>query len=735
MADTHALLLVPTAPGVGLTSASLGLLRALERHGLRVGFLKPIRQPGSQPSEGADVRGGGRGQQLVDRASSSPSGDDERSTTFVRNTTTIDPPEPMAFRHAQTLIAEGRRSELLQAVVGMYQQAATNNDVVVVEGLAATSDHPGLDTLNAQIANAIDAEVILVAAVEGGLSLFSDSVSQAAEPFGGVDDPQVLGVIANKLNAPRMDVIGTTRTELRRPATRLDAEAVVAGAAVLANHEFALLGAVPFDPLMVSPRTLDVAQHLGATVLSEGELRTRRVVDVSLVARSVGNMTHRLRPDALMVTPADRDDVILAVCMAALNGVPLAGLVLTGDLVPNPRVLELCAKAFETGLPLLSVTSDSYVTSARAAAMNLEVPIDDVERIERVMERVAEHLMLDHLVQRIAAEREPRMSPPAFLYRLVERARAADRRIVLPEGTEPRTVLAAAACAERGIARCVLIGNVTEVERVALAQGVELGERLEVIEPSDELRERYVADMVALRSHKGLTPDGARNQLRDDVVLGTMMLARGEVDGLVAGAINTTAHTVRPALQLIKTRKDAMLVSSVFFMCLPDQVLVFGDCAVNPDPNPEELADIAVQSADSALAFGIPARVALISYSTGSSGEGDDVEKVRTATRLAKERRPELIIEGPLQYDAATVPSVARSKAPQSVIAGRATVLVFPDLNTGNSTYKAVQRAAGVVSIGPMLQGLRRPVNDLSRGASVDDIVYTIALTAIQAAS
>ncbi len=714
MADAHALLLVPTAPGVGLTSVSLGLLRGLERHGIKVGFLKPIRQPGGTP------------------------GEPERSTAFVRNITNLEPPEPLAFSVAQAHLSEGRRSELLQAVVGLYQRVAAESDVVVVEGLAATSDHPGLDTLNAQLANAIDAEVILVSSVSDGLSVFSDNVALSAEPFGGVDDPKVLGVIANKLNAPRMDVIGTTRTQLRRPSTTLDAAAIAQGAAVLANHRLALLGAVPFDPLMVSPRTLDVAQHLSATVVHDGEIGSRRVVDVSLVARSVGNMTHRLRPGALMVTPADRDDVILAVSMAALNGVPLAGLVLTGDLVPNPRVLQLCAKAFETGLPLLSVPTDSYVTAARAAAMNLEVPVDDTERIERVMETVAEHLSLDGLVERIAAVREPRLSPPAFLYRLVERARAADRRIVLPEGAEPRTVLAAAACAERGIARCVLLGNETEVRRVAQAQGIELGERrerIEVIEPSEELRERYVEEMVALRSHKGLTPDGARNQLRDDVVLGTMMLASGEVDGLVAGAVNTTAHTVRPALQLIKTREDAKLVSSVFFMCLPDQVLVFGDCAVNPDPNPEELADIAVQSAESALAFGIPARVALISYSTGSSGEGHDVEKVRIATRLAQERRPDLQIEGPLQYDAATVPAVARSKAPQSAIAGRATVLVFPDLNTGNATYKAVQRSAGVVSIGPMLQGLRRPVNDLSRGASVDDIVYTIALTAIQAAN
>lgn len=714
MAETQALLLVPSAPAVGLTSVSLGLLRALERRGLRVGFLKPLRQPGDESAA-------------------------ERSTAFVKLTTALEPPEPLSFLAGQKLLGEGRRSELLQAIVGLYRQASHGNDVVVVEGLAATAEHPGLDTLNAQIAKALDASVILVAAVptaaggEADLEQLNSQIVAGAEPFGGLADASVIGTIVNRLNAPRVDVIGTTRTNVQRPGTRLTGEDLSAQVPALEAGTLELLGAVPYDPLMLSPRALDVANHLGAKVLNEGELRSRRVVDVSLVARTVGNMTHRLRPDALLVTPADRDDVILAVCMAALNGVPLAGLLLTGDLEPNPRVLKLCAKAFETGLPLLSVPTDSYVTSARAAAMNLEVPSDDLGRIERVMDTVAENLRLEPLLARLALEREPRLSPPAFFYRLVERAKEANRRIVLPEGAEPRTVLAAANCAARGIARCVLLGVESEIRRVAEAQGAQLTSGIEIVEPSDELREHYVADMVKLRSHKGLTADGARNQLRDDVVLGTMMLARGEVDGLVAGALNTTAHTVRPALQLIKTSADAKLVSSVFFMCLPDQVVVFGDCAVNPDPDAEQLADIAVQSAASALAFGIPARVALISYSTGASGEGADVEKVRRATELAKLRRPDLLIEGPLQYDSATVPSVARSKAPDSRIAGQATVLVFPDLNTGNSTYKAVQRAAGVVSVGPMLQGLQRPVNDLSRGASVDDIVYTIALTAIQA--
>jgi len=315
---------------------------------------------------------------------------------------------------------------------------------------------------------------------------------------------------------------------------------------------------------------------------------------------------------------------------------------------------------------------------------------------------------------------------------LIQKARAANKRIVLPEGEEPRTIRAAVICTEKGIARCVLLGQRKVIESVADAMGVELPVGLEIVEPL-EIAERYVEPMVALRKNKGLNASQAWHALEDRVVLGTMMLAVDEVDGLVSGAVHTTANTVRPALQLIRTAPGSSIVSSCFFMLMPEQVLVYADCAVNPDPTAVELAEIAKQSAESAAAFGIDPKVAMISYSTGQSGSGDDVEKVRAATALARERWPELVIDGPMQYDAATVQDVADQKAPGSAVAGQATVFVFPDLNTGNTTYKAVQRSANVVSVGPMLQGLRKPVNDLSRGALVDDIVFTIALTAIQA--
>ena len=414
-----------------------------------------------------------------------------------------------------------------------------------------------------------------------------------------------------------------------------------------------------------------------------------------------------------------------------MNGVPLAGLLLCSDFPPDPRIMELCRGALQGGLPVLSVATGSYDTATNLNRMNKEIPVDDRERAERVTEFVAGHIDFEWLKQRCGTPRELRLSPPAFRYQVVQRAQKAGKRIVLPEGREPRTVQAAAICQARGIARCVLLAKPEEVQAVAQAQGIVLPEGLEIIDP-DLVRQRYVEPMVELRKGRaeradgGAATGGQRGPGDHDACPG-----RGRRPGLRRHPHHRQHHPPGAATDQDRARLQPGVVS--VFMLLPDQVLVYGDCAVNPDPSASDLAEIAVQSAASAQAFGIPARVAMISYSTGDSGSGVDVDKVREATRLAREQRPDLLIDGPLQYDAAAIASVGRQKAPNSPVAGQATVFIFPDLNTGNTTYKAVQRSADCVSVGPMLQGLRKPVNDLSRGALVEDIVYTIALTAIQA--
>ena len=707
--STHVFYLAPTGPSVGLTSVSLGLVRALDQMGLRVSFYKPIAQMTSSDQT-------------------------ERSTHFIRELSQLTPPDPLEFHYIETLLSEGKSAQLMAEIVEKFDQASQDAEVIVVEGLVARSSETYADTLNADIVQTLGAEVILVSSMgKGDISQLEERIEITSQLYGGFDDPKLLGCIVNKLNAPiELSALGSILPE---PPRQIDTPLTTSDLreqSKLFTETFKLIGAIPWQADLVAPRTKDIADFLNAKVLFAGSLAERRVKEVVLCARELANMLEVLRPNTLIITPGDRDDIITACCLAALNGVPLAGILLTSNYDPDDRVKKLCAPAFETGLPMLLVETDSYLTASMTSRMNLEVPVDDLGRINSAMDAVAEHVDKDWLRARCATDLEPRLSPAAFLYRLVSEARAAGKRIVLPEGDEPRTLRAAADCVKRGIAQCVLIGQRDSIERVAETQGVTL-EGLDIIEPTGDLLEKYLPTLVDLRRHKGMNEESAREELEDNVMLATLMLHLGEVDGLVSGAVHTTANTVRPAFQIIKTHPSAKLVSSLFFMCLPEQVLVYGDCAINPDPDAAELADIAIQSADSAKAFGISPKVAMISYSTGTSGAGADVDKVREATHLAQQRRPDLLIDGPLQYDAASVVSVARSKAPDSPVAGRATVLIFPDLNTGNTTYKAVQRSANVISIGPMLQGLRKPVNDLSRGALVEDITYTIALTAIQA--
>ncbi len=304
---------------------------------------------------------------------------------------------------------------------------------------------------------------------------------------------------------------------------------------------------------------------------------------------------------------------------------------------------------------------------------------------------------------------------------------------MLPEGDDDRVLREASTWLQRGVGDLTILGDEQAVRARAAELGLELG-AASILSPFDEtLRDRFAKEYATVRAHKGVTYETARDVVTDVSYFGTMMVHLGLADGMVSGAAHTTAHTIRPSFEIIKTDPGVSIVSSVFLMALADRVLVYGDCAVVPDPTAPQLADIAISSAATAAQFAIEPRVAMLSYSTGESGSGDDVEKVREATRLVRERAPELLVDGPMQYDAAAEPSVAASKMPDSPVAGHATVFIFPDLNTGNNTYKAVQRSAGAVAIGPVLQGLRKPVNDLSRGALVSDIVNTVAITAIQA--
>lgn len=699
--------IAPTDPHSGLTTTSLGLVRALQTIGLRVGFFKPL----SAAKDGND-----------------------RSIAFARDIVGVNPPAPITLKQAQIMISRGDKGLLMENVVAAFLNIKNDYDVVVVEGLLSTQSDPATIRLNADIASNLNSEVILVSSPKSMTPIELDRhIELAAAVYSANSATTVLGAILNKVGGPNSAIRASLPPQLLGNEPNEQADTIdYEKACKVIDDNFKLIGKVPWSIDLTAPRTYDMITQLDLLTLHEGDAKTRRIKHILIVSANVNDILPKLIPGTLVVCSGDRLDVLLAASMAALSGVQLAGILLTNSYQPSEQTMLLCKQALLTGLPLMHSDMDTYNSAYALSNLNREAQSDDLSRMDSAMTLVSESLDLPWLEQQCQVARANRLSPPAFRYQLSENARNAAKTIVLPEGNEPRTICAAVICHERKLAKCILIGNPEEIHSVAQLQGVSIPEDLTIMDP-EAVRGNYIDAMVELRKNKGLTPQMADAMLEDNVVLATMMVALDEVDGLVSGAVHTTANTVRPALQLIKTNTNAKVVSSVFFMCLPEQVLVYGDCAINPDPNAEELADIAIQSADSAKAFGIEPKVAMISYSTGASGSGDDVDKVRKATEIAKTKRPDLVIDGPLQYDAASTMSVARKKAPNSPVAGQATVFIFPDLNTGNTTYKAVQRSANVVSVGPMLQGLRKPVNDLSRGALIDDIVFTIALTAVQA--
>lgn len=495
------------------------------------------------------------------------------------------------------------------------------------------------------------------------------------------------------------------------------------------------MGALPEDPVLVAPLLSALIEAVDGTLVAGDEnLLTREVRDVIVGAMMPEHLLERLHEGAVVITPGDRSDTLLALLSAhAAEGFPaLAGIILNGGVGTSKTIARL-VDGLHSALPIIRTDLDTYETARRMGQTRGRLSRESTVKVDTALSMFDRYVDSQALIDLLDVARTDVVTPLMFEYDLLDRARAERRHIVLPEGTDDRILKAASTLMTRDVVDLTVLGEETSLRARAAELGLDF-DAVRVLSPQDkELVGRFAERYAKERAHKGVTLDRATEVVQDVSFFGTMMVLEGLADGMVSGAAHTTAHTITPSFQVIKTAPGTSIVSSVFFMCLADQVLVYGDCAINPDPTAEQLADIAISSAETAQQFHIEPRVAMLSYSTGESGSGSDVDKVREATRLVKERRPDLLVDGPMQYDAAVEPSVAASKAPNSPVAGRATVLIFPDLNTGNNTYKAVQRSAGAVAVGPVLQGLRRPVNDLSRGALVQDIVNTVAITAIQA--
>lgn len=620
------------------------------------------------------------------------------------------------FEEARTLVADKKNDKLLEGILESYKDLENEYDFVLCLGTDFESDSSAFEfELNVEIANNLGCPVLMIAnAHEGSIDGVVRSCRFAIESF-EEKGSQILSIIVNR-----------TPPQLQREMLKSLREKL--------HEKIGLIYSIPFEEMLDRPTMAEIVKALDAKVIYGREQLSRPVSRFVIAAMNLKNLLPRLANDNLIITSVDRIDIILGMLAAyrSSNMPNIGGIVLTGYLKPDETLRNLLL-GMDDLVPIIKVEEDTFTTAMKIKAIHNCITPSSVLKIASGLGLFEAHVLTSELRRKIIGYSMLFTTPKMFEFGLINRARAQKQTIVLPEGDDERILRAAEILVHRDAVEIVLLGKVQVIKSKILALGLALAD-VRIIDPVEsDLFDDYVATYFALRKHKGITPDNARDVMSAVNYFGTMMVYKGHADGMVSGAAHSTLNTVRPSLEFVKTKPGSTIMSSVFFMCLEDRVLVYGDCAVNPKPTAEQLAEIAIESSRTAVLFGIKPFVAMLSYSSGTSGIGEEVEKVKKATEIAHKLAPDLLLEGPIQYDAAVDPVVAATKMPESKVAGKATVFIFPDLNTGNNTYKAVQRSAGAVAIGPIMQGLNKPVNDLSRGCVVTDIVNTVAITAIQA--
>jgi phosphate acetyltransferase len=614
-------------------------------------------------------------------------------------------------------INAGHEAYIIDTIIDRFKKLQERFDFVVVEG----SDFMGGSTNvefdgNISICKNLGIPAAILVKGEGKSVLeIIDTAVSTTKSF--MDEGvQILTVIANKIDLEKEEEI---RTQLSKA---LPKEIIVTS--------------IPSNKDLGNPTMQEIHESVGGKILFGEHLLSNQVDNSIVGAMQLHNCLTRLSKNTLIVTPGDRGDIIIGALQANLskNYEKVSGMVLTGGLVPEPTIIKLI-EGLDTVIPIIAVESGTFKTVNRVANTQSRITPENKDKIALAISLFDKHVDVKGLEMKIISFRTTSITPRMFQYQIVKRAKESKKHIVLPEGEDDRILQAADALIKQNVVELTILGNKETILPALKRLNISLDlDKAKIVNPASSDRfDDYVKTLYELRKHKNLSMEMARDLMLDVSYFGTMMVYKGEADGMVSGALHTTQHTIRPALQFVKTKPGVSTVSSVFFMCLPNRVSIFGDCAVNPNPTSEQLADIAISSAETSKMFGIEPKIAMLSYSSGTSGEGEDVDKVRKATEIVRQKRPDLKVEGPIQYDAAVDPSVGKKKMPNSEVAGQASVLIFPDLNTGNNTYKAVQRETGALAIGPMLQGLNKPVNDLSRGCTVDDVFNTVVITAIQA--
>lgn len=678
----------------GKSVIALGLMELLSTRTNRLGFFRPVIRAEDTPDPMIELM----------------------STRYALEI----PYEAMygcSYEKARDYIADDRYDELQKTILAKYKTLQEKSEHILCLGTDYSGVAAALEfDFNADLANNLGCHVIPVVK---GYHRNVEQINNAATAFIHLLEERGCDIMATVINRVDPEQLQEVRQKLSRTLDSASPIYVLGENASLSK-----------------PTMWDITQALGAVCLyGDPETLNREVYDYKVAAMLLPDFLNYVDANSLIITPGDRSDIILGSLMSYPSRAypQIAGLLLSGDLQPAKEVMQLIDGLGTIPVAVLSVATDTFTTAMDVSSVTATFSTDNERKIAAALGVIETNIDTEQLLERITTTRSTRVTPLMFEYELIRKARMQRQHIVLPEGTEPRILLASEILIARDVAKITLLGDPEEVRTKIDEMGLHLDE-VNIIDPlHSELRQQFADTYYELRKHKGISREMAFDAIADVSYFGTMMVYHDLADGMVSGSIHTTQHTIRPSFETIKTKLDTKIVSSVFFMCLEDRVLVFGDCAVNPNPSAEQLADIAINSALTAQKFGVEPRIAMLSYSTGESGKGEAVDKVRRATTLVKQLRPDLKVAGPIQYDAAVDSSVAKAKLPGSDVAGNATVFIFPDLNTGNNTYKAVQRSANALAIGPVLQGLNKPVNDLSRGCTVPDIVNTVAITAIQA--
>ena len=680
----------------GKSLVSLGLLRMMLTKSSKVGYFRPIINVVKDHKY-----------------------DDHTNTAINFFNLDIDYDDCYAYKQNEVveLLSEGKSETVIHNVIEKYKKLEAKYDYVLVEGtdFSGEGGFTELD-VNLMIAKNLGIPALIVGSGNGKKKKDFINTMQLTYKSFIKKEVDVIGIVANKIEVDEIDYI---QKELQKSFPK--------------NLQIDIIPKVDF---LAYPTVKEVAQALNGRVLFGEQFLDNAIGSYSTGAMQLRNYLTRIRENALVITPGDRADIILGALQAnaSSNYPKISGIILTGSLIPEESIIKLI-EGVQSTVPIISVDGGTFGITNKIGSVKSKIYATHNKKILLSLDTFDKHVNAEGLTNTLTYYQSDKLTPSMFQYNLLQKARAHKKHIVLPEGDDERIIKAAARLQLLDIVDLTLLGDRNAIQLKCDQFGLQIDlDKINILNPENSIHnEAFVNTLYEARKHKGMTQTAAQDLVADVSYYGTLMILNGLADGMVSGAVHTTMHTIKPALQLIKTKPGVSVVSSVFFMCLSDRVSVMGDCAVNPNPNAEQLAEIAISSALSAEAFGIEAKVAMLSYSSGSSGKGEEVEKVRKATEIVNNLSPQLKIEGPIQYDAAVDMSVAKTKMPESKVAGQASVLIFPDLNTGNNTYKAIQRETGALAIGPMLQGLNKPVNDLSRGCTVEDIYNTVLLTAIQA--